>query len=227
MKNISIAATAAILTAFTMADVASAATFGAGLSYTLQFPQGIDVSISPPEFRNPPTIVVGDASAISRPGSITSSSASQISINIGGVSGSAGRPGVGNSSAGSRATLSTIVSTSPGQSFTGFIQGYYFGSVSANADLRSESSQAYGYLFLNGVNIVDRYVGGSRDSNIFGSFAIPINLSPQNSTQSFNIQGYIGGSAGAAPVPEPFTIIGTIVGGTAAFRMRKKLKAAD
>ena len=26
-------------------------------------------------------------------------------------------------------------------------------------------------------------------------------------------------------VPEPFTIIGTIIGGTAAFRMRKKLKA--
>lgn len=26
-------------------------------------------------------------------------------------------------------------------------------------------------------------------------------------------------------VPEPFTIIGTLVGGTAAFRMRKKLKA--
>jgi hypothetical protein len=32
MKNLSIASTAAILTAFTMVDVASAATFGAGLS---------------------------------------------------------------------------------------------------------------------------------------------------------------------------------------------------
>ena len=30
----------------------------------------------------------------------------------------------------------------------------------------------------------------------------------------------------AMPVPEPFTIIGTIIGGTAALRMRKKLKAA-
>ncbi|MCY7337684.1 MAG: PEP-CTERM sorting domain-containing protein [Chamaesiphon sp.] len=27
----------------------------------------------------------------------------------------------------------------------------------------------------------------------------------------------------ATAVPEPFTIIGTIIGGTAAFRMRKKL----
>ena len=34
-----------------------------------------------------------------------------------------------------------------------------------------------------------------------------------------------GGTYGvtASPVPEPFTIIGTIIGGTAAFRMRKKL----
>lgn len=32
-------------------------------------------------------------------------------------------------------------------------------------------------------------------------------------------------SATATAVPEPFTIIGSIIGGTAAFRMRKKLKA--
>jgi CHRD domain len=31
----------------------------------------------------------------------------------------------------------------------------------------------------------------------------------------------------ATSVPEPFTVIGTLVGGTAAFRMRKKLKAAN
>jgi hypothetical protein len=39
------------------------------------------------------------------------------------------------------------------------------------------------------------------------------------------------GTAGAAPaptaVPEPFTMIGTFVGGTAAMRMRKKLKSAS
>ena len=32
-------------------------------------------------------------------------------------------------------------------------------------------------------------------------------------------------SGGSQSVPEPFTIIGTIIGGTAAFRMRKKLRA--
>jgi hypothetical protein len=30
-----------------------------------------------------------------------------------------------------------------------------------------------------------------------------------------------------ASVPEPFTVIGTLVGGTAALRMRKKLKSAS
>ena len=31
----------------------------------------------------------------------------------------------------------------------------------------------------------------------------------------------------ATPVPEPFTIVGTLIGGTAALRMRKKLKASN
>ena len=35
------------------------------------------------------------------------------------------------------------------------------------------------------------------------------------------------GGAGGAEVPEPFTIVGTLVGGTAALRMRKKLKSND
>jgi hypothetical protein len=34
-------------------------------------------------------------------------------------------------------------------------------------------------------------------------------------------------AGGATAVPEPFTIVGTLVGGTAAMRMRKKLKAID
>jgi hypothetical protein len=35
------------------------------------------------------------------------------------------------------------------------------------------------------------------------------------------------GNVNTTAVPEPFTIIGSIIGGTAAFRMRKKLKTAD
>jgi len=34
------------------------------------------------------------------------------------------------------------------------------------------------------------------------------------------------GTANTTPVPEPFTVIGTLIGGTSAFRIRKKLKLA-
>jgi hypothetical protein len=59
----------------------------------------------------------------------------------------------------------------------------------------------------------------------FGSPGESVRLSStgQNS-RSAGIQS-IGTAVGAQSVPEPFTIIGTLVGGTAALRMRKKLKA--
>ena len=36
-----------------------------------------------------------------------------------------------------------------------------------------------------------------------------------------------GGGGGGQEVPEPFTIIGTLIGGTAAFRMKKNLKSTN
>ncbi len=47
-----------------------------------------------------------------------------------------------------------------------------------------------------------------------------------DTTQQSNGQYLISASNFSTPVPEPFTIIGTIVGGTAALRMRKKLVGA-
>jgi hypothetical protein len=44
-----------------------------------------------------------------------------------------------------------------------------------------------------------------------------------NNSGAFTVSGSIDGATTA--VPEPFTIIGTLIGGTAAVRMRKKLKA--
>ena len=44
--------------------------------------------------------------------------------------------------------------------------------------------------------------------------------SPFHQFDNINING-----ATSTAVPEPFTVVGTIIGGTAAFRMRKKLKA--
>jgi hypothetical protein len=40
-----------------------------------------------------------------------------------------------------------------------------------------------------------------------------------------NIYGSANKNSAPQKIPEPFTIIGTAIGGTAAFRMRKKLKA--
>ena len=37
----------------------------------------------------------------------------------------------------------------------------------------------------------------------------------------------LGSTGDPTAVPEPFTIVGTLVGGTAALRMRKKLKSND
>ena len=36
-----------------------------------------------------------------------------------------------------------------------------------------------------------------------------------------------GGASDPTAVPEPFTIVGTLIGGTAALRMRKKLNSND
>jgi hypothetical protein len=36
---------------------------------------------------------------------------------------------------------------------------------------------------------------------------------------------YVGQASASTAVPEPFTVIGTLVGGTAAVRMRKRLQA--
>ena len=44
---------------------------------------------------------------------------------------------------------------------------------------------------------------------------------------SQTVTGTFSSAVTAKKLPEPFTIIGTIIGGTAAFRMRKKLKAAS
>jgi hypothetical protein len=47
-----------------------------------------------------------------------------------------------------------------------------------------------------------------------------------DTTQQSNGQYFISASSFSTPVPEPFTIIGTLVGGTAALRMRKRLLTA-
>ena len=64
------------------------------------------------------------------------------------------------------------------------------------------------------------------------TFITSLNLLPFTATAPFQFNTldnlYVGqAQAQSTAVPEPFTIIGTLVGGTAALRMRKQLKAAQ
>ncbi|WP_310482155.1 PEP-CTERM sorting domain-containing protein [Chamaesiphon sp. VAR_48_metabat_403] len=99
------------------------------------------------------------------------------------------------------------------------------------------------FTFTNGTNLTvanNSLFRGSFNANTRG-----VDFGVINSTGSFfsNSDGLVptnalafsfgdipagtGGSYGiAASVPEPFTIIGTIIGGTAAFRMKKKLSSS-
>ncbi len=98
------------------------------------------------------------------------------------------------------------------------------------------------FAFTNGVKLtigagsVFRGLFTNSDSVVFGSsvftgssFSNGADVTPVGAL-SFGFTDNRGGIGGgynivASPVPEPFTVIGSIIGGTAAFRMRKKLTA--
>jgi hypothetical protein len=89
-------------------------------------------------------------------------------------------------------------------------------------------SDAFKGLTIN--KISDSFNGGgvtyslSNDTltvTTFGNSIFPGMVLPANYSASFEFI-----APAATSVPEPFTVIGTLVGGTAAFRMKKKLKLA-
>jgi hypothetical protein len=73
---------------------------------------------------------------------------------------------------------------------------------------------------VNSLNYPDRqFVGFTSDTDI-------ASISFQATNGTTELDNFRFGTANAAAVPEPFTVIGTLIGGTAAFRMRRKLKSA-
>jgi hypothetical protein len=84
-------------------------------------------------------------------------------------------------------------------------------------------------LYFQNVNSVTfGFEANTRSSNgsanpVFSAIDGDLSLIGQNTLTGFG--SVVDTSATATAVPEPFTIIGTLIGGTAAFRMRKKLKA--
>jgi hypothetical protein len=100
-------------------------------------------------------------------------------------------------------------------------QTYRIGGSSTSAD---------GYNYGN-FSSAPAIVGLSVDPKISistGVYAYGTGLNNPNSGFLYNMYPMVNMrvvSSGSTSVPEPFTIIGTLVGGTAALRMRKKLKA--
>ena len=77
------------------------------------------------------------------------------------------------------------------------------------------------------VNILNAANPGTAIVN--GTDSVPLQSLAFTFSDQLNVGGGTGGigvSGTAVPVPEPFTIIGTLIGGTAALRMRKKLMTA-
>jgi hypothetical protein len=85
-------------------------------------------------------------------------------------------------------------------------------AIVANDDSGPDSN----YQFTTNLNTGINYflVSTSFGNNEFGAF-----------TTTIDGPGNVVTGSGSTSVPEPFTIVGTLVGGTAALRMRKKLKS--
>lgn len=78
---------------------------------------------------------------------------------------------------------------------------------------------------INSLNFPDRQFVGFTSDTAIASISFQATGGGTNSTRLDNFR--FGTANAAASVPEPFTVIGTLVGGTAALRMRKKLKSAQ
>lgn len=110
--------------------------------------------------------------------------------------------------------------TSPGvRSYNTQVTGAYFSLDNGNTSLNTFNNSS------NGGDSRD-WSGNTLDS--FNAFSAPGAIDPLVSATSADIKvmNAIGWtSSSSTQVPEPLTIFGTLIGGIAAFRMRKKLKS--
>lgn len=109
------------------------------------------------------------------------------------------------------------------------ITGYFDWSSNGTPrgrELFSGTYAASGLLNVNGTQLINP-VG-----IVLGNYQAEVQSSSQIINGTWSGVGALSGtwsatnaSANAVSVPEPFTVIGSLVGGTAALRMRKKLKS--
>jgi hypothetical protein len=78
-------------------------------------------------------------------------------------------------------------------------------------------------IFANGNYPNGAYPGGK----LSDGFTNTGDFFGRNSAYAFDILNVTSASTAATAVPEPFTIVGTLIGGTAALKMRKRLKITN
>jgi hypothetical protein len=106
---------------------------------------------------------------------------------------------------------------------------YLFSGRNVNQPENDTSGAAI--LYFQNVNSVtfqfeaNTLTASTSANPVFSAIDGDLSLIGQNTSLGF--AGLVNTSASATSVPEPFTIIGSLIGGTAAFRMRKKLKSTN
>jgi hypothetical protein len=108
---------------------------------------------------------------------------------------------------------------------------YLFSGQNANQNENDASAAAIfrfenvnSVLFRFEANTVTRFA--TAPNVVFSAIDGDLSYLP-SFTGTFNGEVDTRATAVAQAIPEPFTVIGSIIGGTAAFRMRKKLKASN
>ncbi|WP_310427184.1 PEP-CTERM sorting domain-containing protein [Chamaesiphon sp. VAR_48_metabat_135_sub] len=132
-------------------------------------------------------------------------------------------PVVGNNSVtvGNNETVRLVLTRN---GLTGAFSGYFNGMQQFSFD---DTATGYG-SFTQGI------IQFFQDDNFFGGLEASAGMvgkivifDDELSSLEVATLGNVNTIVPGAEVPEPFTIVGTLVGGTAALRMRKKLKATD
>lgn len=120
---------------------------------------------------------------------------------------------------GSLGFISQTVATTAGQNYQLSYQLYSDGQTPNEFQVQINNTNVFDQLNIP-INSFTTY-----SFNFAGTGSDTIKFGGRNDPAYLQLDNVAVNAIAATSVPEPFTIIGTLIGGTAAFRMRKKLKA--
>jgi hypothetical protein len=87
--------------------------------------------------------------------------------------------------------------------------------------------QVNGSTLFDRVNIPVQSAFTPYNFNFVGTGADTIQFAGRHDPYALFLDNVVVNAAASTAVPEPFTVVGTLIGGATAIRMRKKLKSAD